>query len=185
VPASAPAAALTVGPLKWLMLPDEARQVRRLDTSRESVEFLERFWRRRNPDPANGPNDCARVFHERVADADHLYPEGMTRGSLTDRGRALVLLGPPPVLRYGRRRIPSREPGRTTSKPILGTREATVETWVYPRTDLTPELAALVASETPDAIEVTIEFVEETPRHSRLLDGEHLLDLAAQSLIRR
>lgn len=179
-PSSSPAAELTAGPLRWLMLPPEEKEARGLGTGRDTVDFLERFWRRRNPDLVSGVNECARLFHERVAAADRLYGEGATRGSLTDRGRALILLGPPPVLRYGQRRLPSWEPGSPGHNRLV-----TIETWIYPRGELSPELVALLAAEAPAAAEpVSLTFVADSPHHTRLREGEHVLELAARALVR-
>ena len=40
------AAGLADGPTRWLMLPEELRQVQRMRTNREAVDWLETFWRR-------------------------------------------------------------------------------------------------------------------------------------------
>ncbi len=185
-PASAPAAELVASPLRWLMLPAEEAQARRLGTSREAVDFLEAFWRRRNPNPGSGTNESARLFHERVDIADRLYGEGDTRGSLTDRGRALILLGPPPVLRYGQRRLPAWEPGRSGSQAAGLSRVVGVETWVFPRAELPAELETLVRAEggLPDDEPIALVFLAESPRHTRLLEGERFLGLAARALVR-
>jgi GWxTD domain-containing protein len=196
-PSSAPAAELTSGPLRWLMLPQEEKEARGLRSSRDAVDFLERFWRRRNPDPNSTANECARLFHERVAAADRLYGEGGTRGSLTDRGRALILLGPPPVLRYGQHHRPSWEPGRSGARPLVHSQLVTVETWIYPRAELSPELAALLALIEPEATAsgssgapaapggpVMLEFLSDSPHHTRLREGGYVLELAARALVR-
>jgi GWxTD domain-containing protein len=184
-PTPAPVAELIAGPLRWLMLPEEAQQARQLRTAREADEFLDQFWRRRNPDPGSAANACARRFHERVAAADRLYGDDGTRGSLTDRGRALVLLGPPTVLRYGQRQIPAWEPGRSRAQPSVHSRLVAVETWVYPLAELSPRLAAMLAAEPPTAgTDATLVFLAETPRHTRLLEGERVLALAARALVR-
>jgi GWxTD domain-containing protein len=187
-PSAVPTAELTGGPLRWLMLPQEDKEARGLRTSRDAMDFLERFWRRRNPDPRSTANECARLFHERVAAADRLYGEGGTRGSLTDRGRALILLGPPPVLRYGQRHLPSWDPGRSGARPLVHSRLVTTETWIYPRADLSPELTALLAADAktggaPGAA-VELEFLSDSPLHVRLREGEQVLELAARALVR-
>jgi GWxTD domain-containing protein len=184
-PTSAPGADIAAGPLRWLMLPEETRQVRELRTGRETAEFLEVFWRRRNPDPGSPVNECARRFRERAMAADRLYGENGRRGSLTDRGRALVLLGPPPLLRYGQRRIPSWEPGPSGEQPSVHSRLVEVETWIYPLADLSPRLGALLAPEpAPQDASAVLVFLAESPRHTRLLEGEHVLELAARALVR-
>jgi GWxTD domain-containing protein len=166
------------------MLPEEARQVRELRTGRDTAEFLDAFWRRRNPDPDGTVNECARRFRERVLAADRLYAEDGRRGSLTDRGRALVLLGPPPLLRYGQRHIPSWEPGGSGAGPSTHSRLVAVETWIYSLADLSPRLAALLAAEpAAPAASAVLVFLAESPRHTRLLEGEHILALAARALV--
>jgi GWxTD domain-containing protein len=181
-PSLAPGAELAAGPLRWLMLPEEARQARLIRTNLETADFLEQFWRRRNPEPRHGANECARLFHERVEAADRLYGEGSVPGSLTDRGRALILLGPPPLLRYGQRHIPAWEPGHSSSQR---TRLVAVETWIYPLDDLSPELAAqLDAAGAAGESGAELVFLADLPHHTRLVDGERILQLAAQALVR-
>src|ERR1041384_5177475 len=67
------AAGLADGPTRWLMLPDEMRQVQRMRTNREAVDWLESFWRRRDPTPEEPGNDFAKTFYQRVEAADRLY----------------------------------------------------------------------------------------------------------------
>src|SRR3954469_18401176 len=105
-------AGLDEGPTRWLMLPEEEHQYRRLRTTREVVDFIEEFWRRRDPEPDKPGNPFAKTFYERVEAADHLYSEGGTRGSLATRGGPLVLRGPPPGLRYGQKKVPAWTPAR-------------------------------------------------------------------------
>src|SRR3954451_24967344 len=137
------------GPTRWLMLPEEEHQYRRLRTTREVVDFIEEFWRRRDPEPDKPGNPFAKTFYERVEAADRLYSEGGTRGSLTDRGRALVLLGPPPVLRYGQKKVPAWNPGRAGAPPAVQTQTLPMETWVYPVAELSPALRQLLQQEDP------------------------------------
>lgn len=177
------AAGLADGPTRWLMLPDELRQVQRMRTNREAVDWLETFWRRRDPTPEEPGNERAKTFYQRVQAADSLYPEGGVRGSLTPRGRSLILLGPPPVLRYSQRRVPSWEPGRPGAKPAIQTRDVVVETWIYAVEDLEPGLRQRTAEEHPDLGEVTLAFLVE-PRRSELLEGERFLDLAVRASVR-
>ncbi|MDX1582690.1 MAG: GWxTD domain-containing protein, partial [Thermoanaerobaculia bacterium] len=57
--------------------------------------FVDLFWARRDPTPSTPANEWKAAFEERVAVADEQWDEGRVRGSLTDRGRALILLGAP------------------------------------------------------------------------------------------
>ncbi|HWM90457.1 MAG TPA: GWxTD domain-containing protein [Thermoanaerobaculia bacterium] len=177
------AAGLADGPTRWLMLPDELRQVQRMRTNREAVDWLETFWRRRDPDPAAPGNEAAKTFYQRVEAADRLYSDSGVRGSLTDRGRALILLGPPPVLRYSQKRAPAWEPGRPGARPAIQTHDVVLETWVYALEDFSPELRQRVAEEHPDLAEVVLVFLVE-PRHTELLDGKEILELAVRAAVR-
>src|SRR5215210_2878171 len=173
------AAGLADGPTRWLMLPEEMRQVQRMRTNREAVDWLEEFWRRRDPDPETPGNEMAKAFYQRVEAADRLYSDGGMRGSLTDRGRALILLGPPPILRYSQKSAPAWEPGLPGGRPAIQTRDVVIESWVYALEDLPPELRERIAKEDPDRTELELIFLVET-RHTKLLEGEKILDLAVR-----
>ena len=177
------ASGLAAGPTRWLMLPEEIRQSERLDSTREAVEFVESFWRRRDPDPEVPGNPFAKTFYERVEAADHLYADGGQRGSLTDRGRALILLGPPPVLRYNQKKIPDWNPGKPGSRPLVNSRNQVLEIWAYPITDLGPALAQRIAREEPDTQEISLSFAVE-PRRTYLVEGHRYLEYAVQAAVR-
>lgn len=180
---SSGAAGLADGPTRWLMLPEEIRQAERLGTTREAVEFVENFWRRRDPDPDEPGNPFSKTFYERVEAADHLYVDGGQRGSLTDRGRALILLGPPPVLRYSQKRVPAWEPGKPGSRPAIHSRHLVLEIWAYPVADLTPALAQRIAEEEPGTAEISLSFAVET-RRTYLVEGHRYLEYAVKAAVR-
>jgi GWxTD domain-containing protein len=173
---------LTDGPTRWIMLPEEEKRARRLRTNREAITFIEEFWRRRDPDPEKPGNPFVQTFNERVEAADRLYGEGGERGSLTDRGRALVLLGPPPRLSYGQRPVPAWDPGRSGAHPQIETRKLALETWTYPEADLPPRLVDLLKNEGKPT-EIVLVF-EIDPHHAVLLEGGKLLDFAARATVR-
>lgn len=178
-----PAAAWAEGPVRWLLLPDEARRFRRLEDGRDAVQFIEQFWRRRDPDPSDSGNPCLETFHERVQAADQLYSSRGIRGSLTDRGRALILLGPPPILRYG-----YRKPVSTGAEDfgLVRTQPAdprALETWEYPEAALAPHLLELLDAELLPR-EVVLRF-EEGPRRTKLVSDPRVLELAARVLVER
>jgi len=180
--AAAAVAEWAEGPTRWLILPDEEKQLRRIRTNQEAVAFMEAFWRRRDPDPERPGNPFVQTFYQRVEAADRLYGEPGVRGSLTDRGRALILLGPPPNLAVGQRPVAAWEPGRTGGRPVAETRKVKVESWTYGLADLPPELAALWREEDHGA-PVTLTFVVE-PNGTTLIEGGKVLDLAARAAVR-
>jgi len=175
-------AGLQDGPTRWLMLPDEQRQLRRLRTTREAVDFIESFWRRRDPDPSTPGNEFSKSFYERVEAADRLYSDGGTRGSLTDRGRALILLGPPPVLRFSQKKVPAWDPGRAGTPSAVQTRTLSLETWVYTPEDFAPALQQLLAEEYPGR-EIVLVFTVD-PRRTYLTEGGEVLETAARAAVR-
>ena len=72
----------------------------------ERGTFIEAFWKRRDPDPGTENNEFKDEYLGRIAAANKLFRGGGKEGFIQDRGRILVLLGPPnerdtePVGRY-------------------------------------------------------------------------------------
>ena len=60
----------------------------------DRAEFREEFWKRRDPDPETERNEYRTEYFERIAEANRLFSAGKP-GWLTDRGKTLILLGPP------------------------------------------------------------------------------------------
>lgn len=170
------------GPVRWLVLPEEARRFRRLSSNAEALGFIEEFWRRRDPDPETPGNPFAQKFFERVQAADLLYAGEGTAGSLTDRGRALILLGPPSALRYTHRTAPTWEPGDGPNRPPSSTELVRIEVWGYRPEDL-PEALRLQLEERGEEFPVEVTFVEEE-RATVLIGGEDLLEEAARAAVR-
>ena len=170
------------GPVRWLLLPEEARIFRRLRTDRDAALFIAEFWHRRDPAPEAPGNPFYDLFEERVTAADRLYGEEGRRGSLTERGRALVLLGPPSTLRVSQQAAPVWDPERPARNPRFNVRQVSIETWEYRPEDLWPSLVdLLVAAGGTGSLSLT--FVVDTDR-ARLSEGEHALELAALASIR-
>lgn len=170
------------GPARWLALPDEARRFRRLDSGAEALAFIEQFWRRRDPDLQEPGNPFAQQFFERVQAADLLYDGEGVRGALTDRGRALLLLGSPSILSYTQRSAPAWEGSRARGRVSAGTERVRVEVWGYVADDLEPYLLEALEADGVD-LPVELTFFEEE-RRTRLVEGEEILELAARAAVR-
>ncbi|MBN2408654.1 MAG: GWxTD domain-containing protein [Candidatus Aminicenantes bacterium] len=69
---------------EFLALPDSAKP-----------EFIERFWKRRDPDPSTEANEFKDEYVGRIAMADRQFFGEGRPGRLTDRGRIYILFGPP------------------------------------------------------------------------------------------
>jgi GWxTD domain-containing protein len=102
------------GPVQFLMTPQEAAQWKSLQTDAEADAFIAVFWARR------GGEAVRKDQTERWAYADRTFSAGKTRGSMSDRGKALSLFGVPTrVLRGGGEGAPIKPlqiPGRVDDK---------------------------------------------------------------------
>jgi len=171
-----------LGPVRWLLLPEELRVLRRLRTDRDAALFIAEFWRRRDPDPEAPNNRFYDRFEERVTAADRLYGEEGRRGSLTERGRALVLLGPPSTLRVSQQSAPVWDPQRPARNPRYAVRQLSIEAWEYRAEDLWPQLVDLLVA-AGGAGSVSLTFVVDSDR-ARLSAGDRALELAALASVR-
>ena len=70
-------------------------------------EFIEEFWKRRDPNPSTEANEFKEQYFRRIEEANKLF-KGVPAGWLQDRGRVYILVGPPdsriqyPMGRYSR-----------------------------------------------------------------------------------
>lgn len=163
------------GPIRWLLLPQERRELAAAASRSAVNEFAERFWARRGPAAASR-------FAARVADADRLYSDGVVPGSLTDRGRALIVLGPPSHLRSERRSAPAWDPRRPSSGPVkaVSTTHLRLEIWGYGESDLPPSLARSLQLEDGRRAELQFQIRADGVF---LLSNERLLELAAKAWV--
>jgi GWxTD domain-containing protein len=87
------------GPVRYLLSTDEYARYGRLWTDEARVAFVDRFWRRLDPDPTTTANEFRERYEGRVAEADRRFGEGISTGWRTDRGRIFLLLGEPETIR--------------------------------------------------------------------------------------
>ena len=83
------------GPYGALLTDEERSEWLACDSAEARQSFVELFWARRDPDPGVPGNLVWEELERRVAVADQELAEDDLRGSLTDRGRVLLLLGLP------------------------------------------------------------------------------------------
>lgn len=60
----------------------------------ERQQFIEEFWKVRDPSPTTEENEFRDEYYHRIEQANHLFREGSS-GWLSDRGRIYILLGEP------------------------------------------------------------------------------------------
>lgn len=78
----------------YIITPAERAALQRLATNEERDQFIEEFWRRRNPDPDSLENTAREKHYRRIAYANDHFSSGVP-GWKTDRGHIYVLWGPP------------------------------------------------------------------------------------------
>jgi GWxTD domain-containing protein len=78
----------------YIITDDEKRAWKKLQTDDEREQFIEAFWRRRDPDPDTEVNEYLEEHYERVAYANQHFASGIP-GWKTDRGRIYIMYGPP------------------------------------------------------------------------------------------
>src|SRR6185369_11037507 len=83
------------GPAQYLMTKDEQAQWRKINDDAAAQAFIDLFWARRDPSPGTPANEFKDDFDARVAAADKQFPQGRSKGSMTDRGHVFILLGRP------------------------------------------------------------------------------------------
>ena len=122
------------GPVQFLMTSQEAAQWKALQTDAEADAFITVFWARRGGEAARADQEARWKY------ADEKFSAGKTKGSMSDRGKALSLFGVPTrVLRGGGEGAPIRPvpaPGRIndSSTPTDSTDTSSnfpQSVWVY------------------------------------------------------
>jgi len=126
------------GPAGFLMTKDDIKQWKKITTEAQAEDFIELFWARRNPDPSQPFNAFKAQFESRVRYADDNFSYEGKSGALTDRGRVLIVMGPP---HHAERRAPT-ETIQTMDDNPGGTDEvrANAALWAYDPARLPKEM---------------------------------------------
>ncbi|HET8967339.1 MAG TPA: GWxTD domain-containing protein, partial [Candidatus Acidoferrum sp.] len=78
----------------YIITPGERQAFLKLGTNEERDQFIETFWRNRNPDPDSPENSFKEEHYRRIAYANEHFASGVA-GWRTDRGHIYILWGPP------------------------------------------------------------------------------------------
>lgn len=116
-------------PAGFLMTKDEEKAWKKVTTEAQAKAFIKLFWAKRNPDPSSAFNPFKAEFENRVRYADEQYTHDKSRGALSDRGKVLILMGPP---HYSENRFPTETVERIEDRAV-GTDEvrANAKLWFY------------------------------------------------------
>ncbi|HTH51011.1 MAG TPA: GWxTD domain-containing protein [Pyrinomonadaceae bacterium] len=115
----------------YIITEQERKAFKALQTDEERENFIENFWRRRDPDPDTEENEFRDQYYERIAYANEHYTSGIP-GWKTDRGRIYITWGKPDGVEShpsgGAYDRPAYEGGGSTSTYPF-------ETWFYRHLD--------------------------------------------------
>src|SRR5215207_7752721 len=78
----------------YIITKEEKRAFLALATDEERENFIENFWRRRDPNPDTEENEYREQYYERIAYANEHFTSGIP-GWRTDRGRIYIAWGKP------------------------------------------------------------------------------------------
>jgi GWxTD domain-containing protein len=102
----------------YIITDQEKKAFRALATDEERENFIENFWRRRDPNPDTEENEYREEYYERIAYANEHFTSGIP-GWKTDRGRIYITFGKPDSIESrpagGMYERPSWEGGGSTS----------------------------------------------------------------------
>lgn len=115
----------------YIITSEEKKAFNALKTDEERENFIENFWRRRDPNPDTDENEYREEYYERIAYANEHFASGIP-GWMTDRGRIYITWGKPDSIEShpsgGSYDRPSYEGGgSTTTYPF--------EVWFYRHLD--------------------------------------------------
>lgn len=153
----------------YLTTDAEKKAWKAIQTDDEAAKFIQLFWVKRDPDMKTPANEYKQRFEALVAQADKLFPLGNKRGALTERGKLLILIGPPKSLGQSAKSSVDTgfgSQGTSAGNNFLGTGGATTITYqfLYEQPQL-PEWA--------DVKSLDAKFQVDTGTQS-----EHLIDMS-------
>lgn len=115
----------------YIITKEEKRAFMALQTDEERENFIENFWRRRDPNPDTEENEYREEYYERIAYANEHFTSGIP-GWKTDRGRVYIAWGKPDS-------VESRPAGGSYDRPSYegggSTTTYPFEIWFYRHLD--------------------------------------------------
>ncbi len=94
---------------KYIATSNEIDQYSKLSTVAAKRDFLYKFWKKRDPDPATPQNSYFQDYLKRIQEANRKYGSFNRQGWKTDRGRVLITYGEPSEI--------DRYPNQIDTKP--------------------------------------------------------------------
>lgn len=113
--------------VQFLMTKEEAAQWKAVKNDAEAANFIRLFWARRDPTPGTPTNEYENNIKAAMKYADEHFSQGKVKGSLSDRGKVLVVFGVPSKIE---RTAPESSVGNF-SRPSNESSNATQQGWVW------------------------------------------------------
>lgn len=86
-------------PVRQLLTAEERNQWKSLSDDAAREQFVEAFWKRRDPTPETSANELRQELETRIRFAEEQWTDEERRGSETDRALVFAVLGPPSLIR--------------------------------------------------------------------------------------
>ena len=83
--------------VRWIITDEELSTFKKLTNNAERDQFIEAFWRRRDPTPDTAENEYKEEHYRRIAYANEHFAAGIP-GWRTDRGRIYIMYGKPDTI---------------------------------------------------------------------------------------
>ncbi len=135
---SEPYASWPKGPEGFLLTKQEAKEYVKLASDAQAQAFIDLFWAKRDPDLDTAVNELKVDFDTRVAAADTQFGAEKLRGALSDRGRTLLVLGPPSRHTFVPAGSPVQGAPGEVQQPYMD--QGNTEVWEYNRDKLPPDV---------------------------------------------
>jgi GWxTD domain-containing protein len=114
------------GPAGFLLTQSERKAYAQLQTDAEAKAFIDLFWAKRDPDLNTVQNEFKLDFEMRVKAADAQFSTDTLKGSLSDRGKVLILMGRP----LSAQNFAAGNSQQAANRPEFVERGAT-QIWIY------------------------------------------------------
>jgi len=174
-------------PEAYFLTSEEKQEWQGLKSRESRIDFIERYWLKRDPTPGTEKNEFRDVVLGRIKTAEKRFGIQKTPGSRTARGLVFIVLGSPARAVDSQSPRPeaprSPQPGGPPRNPV-GVVEGTetTSTWLYDRAR-TPRLLEALGK---PSLEITI-VLEPNRRHDEIqnpgLFNEYWETLARKSIV--
>jgi GWxTD domain-containing protein len=170
-------------PEAYFLTSEEKREWSQLKSRESRVDFIERYWLKRDPSPGTPVNEFRDLVRARIKTADAKYAIGKKIGSRASQGYVFIVFGTPARVQQGHQapleRPKVEELGTAPSAVGLVEGNETTITWIYDL-ERTPKL--LDALNIPS---LTINFVIEPNRPRDDLQNPGLVHEYNEKLARK